>query len=288
MKRVECAPSRLPAECLRLEEQIRDRVYGIDRLSLVCDSQQQPHLPASIKRHCGNVKVSRTPCEFQRSYPWQISLYQPTRRALKALRTFLGRRFSVKIFYVELACDFLVEDANDADAIKVFLLGHISPKSMRHPVVIQNGTAYFSRRSSEIGDKANKNLVMYSDKESKFADDEINCCHIEWRLSGVRGLEFAGIRCVDDLISFDHQRFWINALDVINLPKKETLGELAVDRSGGSVSGSALRKSANKLLDEYRVNGNFVLHNLLIDFGLIKSHVSRMDSDFVFKRGKCF
>lgn len=130
-------------------------------------------------------------------------------------------------------------------------------------------TYYFGRRTDVKKHRPNV-LAVYADRPSKLgnarpAKGTPPCLHIEWRVSGSPALEGYGIVSLDDLIQFDHPRFWNEHIRLYQLPKPTPLGQLLANACGADsgVSGSALRKRAAQWRNKYSLCENFVMHNAI-------------------------
>ena len=145
------------------------------------------------------------------------------------------------------------------------------------------GTFYCGRRA-ENGDRDGSVLVLYIDRSSKINNarpggDAMKCFHVELRLSGKDALAKHGIRSLDDLISFDHERHWQTSLKLYMLPSKTELGRLLAACYGGrsDVSDTAYLKRANRWLAEHSLDGQFIMHNALKETPKLERHLAQMD-----------
>ena len=267
-------PTRLSTEMLNVLNLIIARpVMGFDRVSFVMDHPSPDIRLPLIGRHCNSITLK--PCEPQKYHPmWQshVDLFQPSAQALNLICQFIGNRYRVSLNYAEIAIDFLTETSGDAAEVHRFMLEHMTVPYLRHDVTHMGGTAYFAPRSMSSGTATPHNVVIYSDRPSKLRSVAYlcqPCCHLEHRLVGLAEMENHGFFSLTDCAQFDHEAFWHKNLHLSQLPAKVDLGRW-LDPENSNVSGTALRKRADKFLDAYRYNGTLILQDCLHDNGDLK------------------
>ena len=87
------------------------------------------------------------------------------------------------------------------------------------------------------------------------------CCHAN-----------LGLYTIDDLIRFQHEKFWPKHVYLYALPRKTDLGRFLAGSVNANVSGTALRKRADRWQQQFTTSsgksrgqgqGQFVLYNAL-------------------------
>ncbi len=174
--------------------------------------------------------------------------------------------------YVELACDLLADCEGQAQCWCDDFFATARVQYQRHPVV-RNGTLFYvGRRYNQNGQRHNgKVMAVYCDRPSKLNNAQPDKrlppdLHIEFRVTGFTTLSKLGITSLDDLLQFDHRKFWDRHIQIFELPTKPTaLGRLLAAASGAhtDVSGTALRRRAARWITKHSLGENFVLHNAL-------------------------
>jgi hypothetical protein len=91
-----------------------------------------------------------------------------------------------------------------------------------------SGTRYDAARSA-----ANV-IVVYGQSHSRITG-ELNCLHLEWRVSGLNSVRNAGIRSGWDILDFDHNQFWRKRLLLYDVDR-ERLGRLLRNQASGKRS----------------------------------------------------
>ena len=70
----------------------------------------------------------------------------------------------------------------------------------------------------------------------------------------------SGLLTLADCVDFDHRAFWAENLRLFRMPSKGDLGRW-LDPDNADVSEAALRKRADRFLNQYRHNEAFVLQD---------------------------
>ncbi|CAJ0724931.1 MULTISPECIES: hypothetical protein [Ralstonia] len=262
--RLRTPPSKLPTEVKDALGLIKRVVTGFDRLTFWID-HPAPRIPVSgIERHCANLKVNAgKSLLFHPVWQTEIEIFQPSREALSVLVQAIGTRHRVQLSYSELALDWLVESRAAAYAIRNFLLAQMYVPYLRHDVTFAKTTAYFAPRADKNSLKSARNVALYDDSTSKlWAARQLRspCCHLEHRLQGVETLAASGLLTLADCVDFDHRAFWAENLRLFRMPSKGDLGRW-LDPDNADVSEAALRKRADRFLNQYRHNEAFVLQD---------------------------
>lgn len=260
-------------------------VYGFDRLTLWLDRSELPCSLPVLKQHCANIVVALKQMKKQPRWKLEIQLYQPTAKCLRLLAKGLGLDVAVTLTYSEIACDLQTGSKGHADRWRNDFMASALMRHQRQGVALYEGTCYFGRRTD--GEKRRSNvLAVYADKPSKLnnarpSSENSPCLHIEWRATGSGTLERLGIVTLDDLIQFDHQRFWDRHVLLFRLPKPTTLGRILASAAGDDpdVSGSALRKRAARWKVKYTLGSDqkiFAMHSALRDTESVRKHFDRV------------
>lgn len=272
---------------------VRSISYGWDRIKFWFDDPQ-PNLPIkALKKECpGRVRFLLESAPFQPVWQSSLTIRQPTRRALKILRTALmDLPCSVEIGDLEICCDLITESSRKSLRLRNWLLGHLYLPYHRNKVFLERkyeNVVYFHRRGNTNGNKVGKVFVIYSDRRSKIRGNTYGeqCCHLEFRLFGTEQVRRLGVQTVDDLLQFDHIVFWCREIKFGQWQSKKALG---VALNGGDpLSGTGSRKKADAFLirERYLIKKNFVLQNVLIDRRNLQSAMREIDPSVLFTRGR--
>lgn len=250
-------------------------VFGYDRIGLYLDHADRPLPIEQLATTCGSIEIAPANIPYQARWKQQIHLFQPTPRALRILDEALKGGVAAGISYAEIALDILHPDKRHLKVIRNSFLASVKFHYGRDEVIRDESTYYYCRRSTGTT-RTPKNLVLYADNPSKLHNgrhdhDGLPCCHFEMRISGSDSLEKEGIVSIQDLIRFKHRAFWERNLRFFSVPTQPTkLGRMLAMANGTSteVSGSALRKRANRWMERHSISHgrsmNFVLHNALL------------------------
>jgi hypothetical protein len=170
---------------------------------------------ALLEEACGRggVYFKNGPARFnnRRQQYWQrVELRQPSQRALH----WLARRNDVLINRVEITLDLVFEYRGNVEEAWDFFHQHLvrrwHGRSQEIRVVRSAprddepgawGTRY------DAGRRAPNRLVLYADDHTRITG-ELNCLHVEWRLTGLKAVRAAGINSGKDMPEFDHRAFW--------------------------------------------------------------------------------
>lgn len=246
-------------------------IYGFDRVTVWINRPELPISIARLKNHCADAVGYAEQMAYQPNWKFRVEIFQPTSRCLRLLAKALGNDVSTLLTYVEIVCDVAADSKRQAVRWHNAFLASAQMSYQRQPVVFFKNTCYYGRRSAG-GNRQSNVLAVYADRPSKLqnarpAADLPPCLHIEWRASGSNALASLGIIGLDDLIRFDHQRFWGLHVRMYQLAKPTALGRLLARASGSdpAVSGTALRKRAARWAARNSISGKFVMHNALLE-----------------------
>lgn len=259
-------------------------VFGFDRVTVWIDRPELPIALDLLNKHCVKAISTLGQLNYHARWKLKVELFQPGTKCLQLLAKALGQDVGAYLTYVEIACDIEATGKSQALQWRNQFLAVARVKYQRQAVKRHRTSWYYGRRYSGYkkpgigpgdktahGDKRGNVLVVYADKPSKLnnarpMETDTPCCHIEWRTSGSSALARLGIVSLEDLIRFDHLRFW-NAHVWTYKPLRPTCWGRLLAKIGGTdatVSGSALRKRAKKWQAEHSISGKFVLHNALL------------------------
>lgn len=249
-------------------------IYGFDRVTVWINRPELPISFARLKNQCADVVGYAEQMAYQPNWKFRVEIFQPTSRCLRLLAKALGNDVSTLLTYVEIVCDVAADSKHQAVRWRNAFLASAQMSYQRQPVVFFESTCYYGRRSAG-GNRQNNVLAVYADQPSKLhnarpVSDLPPCLHIEWRASASTALARLGIICLDDLIRFDHQRFWENHVRMYQLARPTALGRLLARASGSApdVSGIALRKRAARWTARNSILGKFVMHNALLEMSV--------------------
>ena len=242
------------------------RVHGFDRLAVAVDCAAVPGLVEKLEQSCrGGMVVTDHSLKYNPQWKGKLDLYQPGAKALRLLiNDCLGEHVGALPIYAEVAVDFIFRFRRHAAAFGDYLAQRIVMRHQRQAVyVAKKTTIYFSRRTYVAGNKRGRVGCMYFDRPSKLASAHHGqpCVHVEIRLTGSAALSAVGIASASDFLTFDHMRFWASAISLYDLPAKTELGRHIGGRDNGGVSGTALRKRADKFIRKASVDGQFFMHS---------------------------
>lgn len=242
------------------------QVHCFDRLAVAIDCAAVPGPVATLEASCrGGLTVIQRRLKFNPQWKATLDLYQPSAKALRLLvNDCLGEHVGALPTYAEVAVDFIFRSHRHAAVFGDYLAQRIVMRHQRQAVyVVDNTTIYFARRTDGAGNKRGRVGCMYFDRPSKLpsAHQGQPCVHVEIRLTGSAALSAVGIASASDLLTFDHMQFWASAISLYDLPAKTELGRHIGGRDGAGVSGTALRKRADRFIREASVEGQFFMHN---------------------------
>ena len=232
------------------------------------------------------VHVSDRPMRFQPSWRQRLQLKQPTVAACRMLEKIGG---PVKINHVELARDSAYSGngytINDRDDAFEALSGSWVRKWHRKQHGLRfagegNVTRYDAPRT------ASTLTTMYEQDHCR-TTGELNCLHLEWRVSTARACRSLGIVTLQDLIDFDHKAFWQAKLEHVYAVDSERLGRLLRNRRRRTRSQSAkvVRWSPNIRVNVDGRTGHVIVSGCgsvqgvvdMLGFATIKHALRRVD-----------
>jgi hypothetical protein len=167
---------------------------------------------AQLRAQCGRggIHPENGPARFDSRLRQRIDIRQPSADALRQL----ARRDDVLINKVEVALDYVFHSPVARDEAFEFLHRHMIRRwhGKKQEIRLYRrgmqgddeggvGTRYDAARG------APNMTALYRDEFSRVTG-ELNCVHLEWRLSGLRAVRNAGIESGQDLVEFNHRQFW--------------------------------------------------------------------------------
>jgi hypothetical protein len=267
----------------RLQSQI---ITGFDRITLWLDHQELPCSEEHLSRHCTKLTTTVNHLTYNPQWMLKVDLHQPTIKCLNLLTTSLGQDINTLICYVEIACD-LPTSKKQAQCWLNYFLGESHVKNQRQTVKHDKTVWYYGRRTKvasddqttksagkkvTYSDKRGNVLAVYADKSSKINNAQPNenaslCLHIEYRTTGSTEISRLGIASLEDLIKFNHMKFWNKHVCMYSPLKTTKLGRWLA-KAGGTdlnVSGSALYERGKKWKIKHSIDDIFVLHNAWLE-----------------------
>ena len=259
------------ARVVAMAVRTRSVIVGFDRFTMWTDRPELPFDLSKIDEHCAEIKVYLEQMLHNPRWKCRVEIFQPTVKCLEILAEELGCATAVLINYIEIAFDLRSKNRRQIRARRNHFLESAKILHLPHDVVLEkNGNAFYcgGRRSPSV-------LTVYADKPSKLnnarpPEGAPPCAHQEFRKTGEGAVAESGIVSVNDLIHFDHLRFWNESLRFYKIPTNKTqLGRLLATACGDSVdvTGSALRKRATRWTKKHSiVDGRsdvVVMHNAL-------------------------
>jgi hypothetical protein len=161
------------------------------------------------------MHVKNGPARFSHNFVQRVDLYQPSQEALE----WLSHRNDVLLNYAEFALDWVL--ACDEDRQAAFRAAARTLVKRHHR---RQGLRFVGDNVEKItlytGPRTAANVVViYADKPSKISGEP--CVHTEWRAKGVAALRCAEIHSVQDLLTFDHRRFWRDRLILCDIDRRK-------------------------------------------------------------------
>jgi hypothetical protein len=193
-----------------------------------------------LERACGRggIHIENRPARFnnrQRQYRQRIELRQPSDQALR----WLARRSDVLVNRAEITLDLIFNSRAAKEEAWDFLHQHLvrrwhgksqEIRVFRSPP--RNDDPGTGETRYDAGGQVRNRLVLYAEDHSRLTG-ELNCVHIESRVSSPRAIHAAGIESGQDLPEFDHRAFWKKRLLLYAVDRRR-LGLLIRNRQMGT------------------------------------------------------
>jgi hypothetical protein len=153
---------------------------------------------AKLRKQCGGLHVGNYRARFDRSYRQRLEFKQPKYAAL----IWIAWQTSGLINSVEVASDMTFANRRQVEEAQEFLNYHLCRRwhGNQH-VHIHYDTRY------DASPWARNKIVLYPQRHSRITG-ECDVLHLEWRAIGVDAVRRAGISSGQDLLNFDHRKFW--------------------------------------------------------------------------------
>ncbi|MDN4592133.1 hypothetical protein DBA29_27000 [Xenophilus aerolatus] len=240
-------------------------IVNTNIITLFCDAFDRVEM--RLDRHPGNkalaclkalgvtalTKATLSPADVQYQPRWryELTLLQPSLRALHLVKSLLSDTVAAEVIYVEFARDFPVERKRDARRLLLYFLRTTLLRSYRGKVRMYKHGAYYGRRGRAV------RLVVYADRHSKLktAARGLPCFHAELRLQGAQALRKAGVYGLQDLIGFDFQAIWNERVRHWDLGNRAKLGAAMTPGAGaGKAHAESLQRRVSRALkhEKYR------------------------------------
>jgi hypothetical protein len=151
---------------------------------------------------------------FNPSYTQHLQLNQPSHEAIQSLATINGLHLS----YVEESLDWTFNRRYEREDAYRFVCRYVVKRYHGNQVIVFVGEDGSTRYSGPR--KAPNVLAVYKGKPSKVTG-ELYCVHWDWRISGRRALERAGIHSLRDVLALNRPLFWQVRLDLRVIRRRE-------------------------------------------------------------------
>ena len=136
----------------------------------------------------------------------------------------IASRDDAYVNQVEVALDYIMASARDQDRLWDFLHRCWVRRWHGKQQIQKCHPGSKATRYDSVARKPGHHTDFYKDKVSRISG-EANCLHLEWKANGRRAVQGIGIESGNDLVSFDHHRFWNRRLLLLDLDV-ERLGRL--------------------------------------------------------------
>jgi hypothetical protein len=115
---------------------------------------------------------------------------------------------------VDLALDLAARTKEGAADLQHFFDRALLKRGHRvqHQITRFGNTQYIGNRGGRTS------VALYSDKADRHKGGA--CCHIEFRLQGRDVVAARGIRCLRDLLTFNHKKFWATHLRLRSIDRR--------------------------------------------------------------------
>lgn len=222
---------------------------AFDRIELRLD--RHPGKAAMARLHAlpdaHLTKATLTPIDvdYQPRWSYELTLRQPSRRALRLLLKVLGDTIGVEVIYLEVARDFPVNSERGTYRLLVYLIRTTTLRSYRGKVRMSKHGVYFGKRKRDLS------LVAYADRLSKLKTEArgLLCLHAELRFKGAPSVRRAGVHSLQDLIDFDFDGCWTKRVRHWDLGNRAKLGAAMTSTAGaGKAQTESLQRRVSRAL----------------------------------------
>lgn len=222
-------------------------VTAFDRITLKSTSPlaaRKDHLPEGTK-----VKVIPVDMRFSPNWAYKVDILQPDVATLEALKRAAGPDTQLEISYVEIARDYPVRFATEAQRLLLYFLRTATLRHGPQVVTMTDNVMYYGKPGRGL------RLAVYADRPSKLATAARGqpCLHTELRLQGVEALRREHLLTLDDLISLDFEAFWKQHVGLWEFGSRTRMGAaLRTKTSRRSITDNALRTRFSRALSGVR------------------------------------
>lgn len=222
-------------------------VAAFDRIILKSTSpldQLKDHLPNGAK-----VKVTPVDVPFSPNWPYKVDIRQPDAATLAALKRAVGPDTQLEISYVEVARDYPVRFATEAQRLLLYYLRTATLRYGPQVVTMTENVFYYGDANRGL------RLALYADRPSKLATPAQGqpCLHTELRLQGAEAVRKAHLLTLDDLASLNFKAFWKQHIGLWEFGNRARMGAaLRTQTSREPVTENALRTRFSRALSGSR------------------------------------
>lgn len=198
----------------------------------------------------GAIHIHRKPMKFQPFFQCRLQINQPKLETLVTLESLIWSR-PYLINYVELSSDHAYSGKwSRLDRDRHFDL--LSEGWIRKYHRAAQGVRVVKGEKGDLtrydGKRHSRNLTaMYREEFARNTGEEHNL-HLEWRVSSKEACERIGIKTIQDIINFDHDRFWSEKLERVYQLDMAHLGRILRNKYKHT-------RHRKFMLHQYRHNG---------------------------------
>lgn len=179
MEIIEQSANTITTDAARQKYSILETNANIDTLELFCRS-----LPHGIRRQLQTLQGKRVRIRRADKWGWVSCVNQPNCEVLHYLATRMDALWKcgpdvchLSIHRVDIGVEFLTAEPEYGNELQWYLERHVVLKwNRRLGVRDAYGTSYWNEARSP------RNIVAYSDKQSRMVSGECGCCRLEIRL----------------------------------------------------------------------------------------------------------
>jgi hypothetical protein len=188
----------------------------LDSVETVSDKRYPKETLDYFKANCGSIVLQPFP-SGNGYFKFRLTLHQPNQAAIERLAS-EGRLAT----QVQIALDLVAASRYEAREMQAWMVRHIfMDQRVPEPITYYVKTTYFNFLKVK---GPRRKLAIYSHRPSK-PNPGLPCCHIEFRVAGVRNLNVLAIRTPTELLNLNHAHFWEDAIDIVQIPSAIKLGK---------------------------------------------------------------
>jgi hypothetical protein len=222
-------------------------VTAFDRIILKSTSpldQLKDQLPNGAK-----VKVTPVDVPFSPNWPYKVDIRQPDAATLAALKRAVGPDTQLEISYIEVARDYPVRFATEAQRLLLYFLRTATLRYGPQVVTMTENILYYGDANRGL------RLALYADRPSKLATPAQGqpCLHTELRLQGAEAVRKAHLLTLDDLTSLNFKAFWNQHISLWEYGNRARMGAaLRTQTPRRLITDNALRTRFSRALSGSR------------------------------------